>query len=81
MADDVATAFADHVVADPDRPESTRLVLLQLKFRRGGLATIEVDVDDNFAGVVSLESVYRPEGGTFEDGFRASVGKFKAIFG
>jgi hypothetical protein len=28
-----------------------------------------------------LESVYHPDGGTYEDGFRASVGKFKEIFG
>jgi len=31
--------------------------------------------------VISLESVYHPDGGTYEDGFRASVGKFKEIFG
>jgi sugar phosphate isomerase/epimerase len=36
---------------------------------------------DGFEGVVSYESVYRPDGGTFEDGFRASVDKFKKIFG
>lgn len=36
---------------------------------------------DNYEGVVSLESVYRPPGGTFEDGFHASVGKFKEVFG
>ena len=36
---------------------------------------------DGFQGVVSYESVYRPDGGTFEDGFKASVGKFKKIFG
>ena len=36
---------------------------------------------DACQGVVSLESVYRPDGGTFEDGFRASFGEFKAIFG
>ena len=35
---------------------------------------------DNYDGVVSLESVYRPEGGSFEDGFRASVGILKQIF-
>ena len=35
---------------------------------------------DNFQEVVSLESVYRPDGRTFEDGFRASVGEFKRIF-
>ncbi len=36
---------------------------------------------DGYAGAISLESVYRPPGGTFEDGFRASVGAFKALFG
>jgi sugar phosphate isomerase/epimerase len=35
---------------------------------------------DNYGGVISLESVYRPEGGTFEDGFRASVGTLKELF-
>ncbi len=29
----------------------------------------------------SLESVYRPDGGSFEDGFKASVGEFKRLFG
>ncbi|MEM7023482.1 MAG: Gfo/Idh/MocA family oxidoreductase [Pseudomonadota bacterium] len=55
MRDDVATVYADHVVADPERPESTRLVLLQMKFRRGGLGTIEVDVDDNYGYEVVVE--------------------------
>ncbi len=36
---------------------------------------------DGWDGVISFESVYRPDGGTFEDGFRASVGRFKEIFG
>ena len=36
---------------------------------------------DGYAGVVSLESVYRPPGGSFEDGFRASVGALKRLFG
>ncbi len=36
---------------------------------------------DGYAGSISLESVYRPLGGSFEDGFRASVGTLKAIFG
>lgn len=35
---------------------------------------------ENFDGVVSLESVYRPKDGTFEDGFRASIAKFKSVF-
>lgn len=37
--------------------------------------------DDGYDGVISLESVYRPEGGTFEEGFKASVGLFKRVFG
>ena len=37
--------------------------------------------DDGYDSHISLESVYRPEGGTFEDGFKASVEKFKALYG
>ena len=37
--------------------------------------------NDGYSGSISLESVFRPLGGTFEDGFRASVGALKAIFG
>ncbi len=36
---------------------------------------------EKFDGVVSLESVYRPANGTFEDGFKASIAKFKSVFG
>ena len=34
-----------------------------------------------YAGAISLEAVYRPDGGTFEDGFRACVERFREIFG
>jgi len=36
---------------------------------------------DKYQGTISLESVYRPEGGTFEDGFRESISTFKKLFG
>ena len=36
---------------------------------------------DGYTGVVSFESVYRPSGGTFEDGFRASFPAFRETFG
>jgi sugar phosphate isomerase/epimerase len=36
---------------------------------------------DGYDGVISYESVYRPENGDFEAGFRQCVGLFKAIFG
>ncbi len=34
-----------------------------------------------YAGSISLESVYRPVGGTFVDGFRESVGTLRELFG
>jgi len=37
--------------------------------------------EDDFDGVVSLESVYHPGNGSFEDGFKKSIDRFKAIFG
>lgn len=35
---------------------------------------------DNYQGVVSLESVYRPDNGTFEDGFRECWPRLKKLF-
>jgi sugar phosphate isomerase/epimerase len=35
---------------------------------------------DKYDGVISYESVYHPEGGTFEDGFHAAIGRLKMIF-
>jgi len=36
---------------------------------------------DEYQGVISLESVYRPDNGTFEDGFRECLPIFKKLFG
>lgn len=36
---------------------------------------------DGYQGVVSLESVYRPDQGTFEDGYRECLPLFKKLFG
>ena len=55
MADDVAKVFASHVADAPEHPGATRLVLLQLVFRGGGLAEIEVDVDDGYGYEVIVE--------------------------
>lgn len=55
MADEVSLAYADHIIAVPEQPQSTRLVLLQLKFRGGGLAAIEVNVDSNYGYEVLVE--------------------------
>ena len=55
MADEVTLAYARHVVDLPDRPDSARLVLLQLSFAGGGLATIEVDIDSDYGYEVVVE--------------------------
>ena len=36
---------------------------------------------DNYQGSISLESVYRPDNGTFEDGFWECLPEFKRLFG
>ena len=35
---------------------------------------------DGYDGVISLESVYRPDNGTFKDGFLQCIGPFKTLF-
>ena len=55
MGDDVASVYASHVVDVPEQPESTRLVLLQLTFRGGGLASIEVNLDSGYGYEVVVE--------------------------
>ena len=55
MGDDVASVYTSHVVDVPEQPDSTRLVLLQLTFRRGGLASIEVNLDSNYGYEVIVE--------------------------
>ena len=55
MDDDVAVAYASHITDVPERPETARLVLLQLTFRGGGLATIEVDLDSHYGYEVIVD--------------------------
>ncbi len=55
MGDEVISVHADHVIDLPDRPETARLTLLQLRFQQGGLATIEVDADSQYGYEVRVE--------------------------
>jgi sugar phosphate isomerase/epimerase len=53
---------------------------------RGDLAPYLEDIanalrKDNYNGVISLESVYRPDGGIFEDGYYKSIEVMKELFG
>jgi sugar phosphate isomerase/epimerase len=36
---------------------------------------------DGYQGLIFLESVYRPDNGTFEDGFRECYPVFRRLFG
>lgn len=63
-----------------------RATVEQCRFGDGQMARHFADIanalkQDGYQGVVSLESVYHPPGGTFEDGFRASIRRFKETFG
>ena len=55
MGDDVASVYARHIVDVPEQPDSARLVLLQLAFRGGGLASIEVNLDSGYGYEVIVE--------------------------
>ena len=55
MDDEVATAYASHIADAPQQPQATRLVLLQLTFRGGGLATIELDQDSGYGYEIEVE--------------------------
>lgn len=66
-----------------DIPEAT---IEQCRFGTGQMAPYFTDLAaslerDGYEGIVSFESVHRPAGGTFEDGFRASFPRFHACFG
>ena len=66
-----------------DIPKAT---VQQVRFGEGHMAPFFAEIaaaleEDGYAGTVSLESVYRPSGGSFEDGFRASCAAFRETFG
>ena len=57
----------------------------QVEVGTGQMAPYFADIaaamkSDGYDGPISLESVYHPEGGSFEDGLRASMGEFKRLF-
>ena len=78
--------YLGHVHVKDARIDIPHATVEQCELGTGDIAPYLGDIAahlkrDGYDGAVSLESVYRPEGGTFEDGFRASVEKFKELFG
>ncbi len=74
--DSILFRYANAQNATDPRSLSMEFFKKELEGRTGSRIKVE-----NYDGVVSLESVYHPDGGTYEEGFRASVGRFKEIFG
>jgi len=75
-----------HVHIKDTRVWPHRATIEQMQYGRGHLAPHLAGIaaalgDDGYDGVVSFESVHRPAGGSFEDGFRASIAGFLRDFG
>ena len=78
--------YLGHLHIKDCRVDIPRATVEQCRFGEGQMAPYFEDVAaalerDGYEGVVSFESVHRPEGGTFADGFRASFEGFRTIFG
>ncbi|MGB0386454.1 MAG: Gfo/Idh/MocA family oxidoreductase [Ardenticatenaceae bacterium] len=52
---EIAEVYVQRLVADKTKPESCRLLLVQMSFRDGGLGQIEVNVDSGYGYQVDVE--------------------------
>ena len=78
--------YLAHLHAKDLRVDIPKATVEQCRFGEGQMApyfgdSVSALRRDGFQGVVALESVYRPPGGSFEKGFRASFPLFEATFG
>jgi sugar phosphate isomerase/epimerase len=78
--------YLGHLHIKDCKVEIAKASVQQCALGTGQMAPILEDlasalVEDEYDGVISLESVYHPTDGTFEEGFQESVGRFKEIFG
>ena len=84
--DEVRDGYLGHLHIKDVRVDTPRATLEVRRLGEGQLAgqftpLAEALRADGYDGVVSLESVYHPGNGNFEDGFRLCAGRFKDIFG
>jgi len=82
----VKDGFIGHIHIKDAIVDIPKATLVNTEFNKGQMATYLKDMasalrQEGYAGGISFESVYRPLGGSFEDGFRASLSAFKEIFG
>ncbi len=78
--------YLGHIHIKDSNVDIPRASVEQCALGTGQMAPFLEDIarglkEDGYDGVVSLESVYHPDDGSFEDGFRASIDRFKQIFG
>lgn len=55
MADEIKEVMARNIPIAADRPDSCRMLLVQLAFEKGGLGTIEVNADSGYGYEVMVE--------------------------
>jgi sugar phosphate isomerase/epimerase len=83
---EVSGGYLGHVHIKDVRVDTPRATLEVRKMGEGQLSELFAPMadalrEDDYDGVISFESVYRPDGGSFEDGFRTSIELFKEVFG
>lgn len=84
--DEVKDGYLGHIHIKDAKVDTPRATLEVRRMGEGQLAdqflpmadALEVD---GYAGVISLESVFHPGNGNFEDGFRQCIGRFRELFG
>ena len=78
--------YLGHIHLKDARIDIARAMVEFVPFNTGDMAFYLSDLAealklDNYSGVISFESVYRPKPNTsFEDGFRSSIGAFQNLF-
>ncbi len=84
--DSVKSDFIGHIHLKDSLVDIAKATVVCTEFSTGHMAPYLEDIakalkQDDYQEAISLESVYRPENGSFEDGFRASLPAFKELFG
>lgn len=72
MSQEIATAYVRYIPADPQRPETCRLVVMELTLANGALAIIECNINSGYGYEVAVE-IAGTQGMVRTDGFRAPV--------
>jgi len=84
--EEVRDGYLGHIHIKDVKVDTPRATLEVRRMGEGQMADLfrplaDALTADGYDGVISYESVYRPDGGDFEDGFRQCIGAFKEIYG